>query len=209
MKSAVFAVAAIALLATAALAPAKSFAQESNPESVVRGMLAAFDDGDINQVASYFSDDATASAPGFCRPSGVCNSKAEILAATSAEIAERVRSEILSLSVNGDTVNVRISEAAPAFSEFGIERVLIDLVFTVTNGKITHFDDQLDRSDPQTAKFVAALEATAEQPTQAPATGDGSSARGGTSHEWLVLVLVAAGVGSVVAGGAARRRRTT
>lgn len=205
MKTVVVGLAVLAVgLSGLATTPVRA-QQQPDPETVVRAWVEAFDSGNIDEFASYLSDDATAS--GFCRPSGVCNSKAEILAATSAEIAEGVHAEIRRLTVEGNTVIVQLTEAAAAFAELGVERVYIDLAVTVVDGKVTHFDDQFDLTDPQTATFVAALEGDgAAEPSAIPATGDGSAAGVRRSIEWPPIALLVGGVAIVLLGVSRRGR---
>lgn len=194
-------------LALVILAPMGVGAQQQpDPGTAVRAWVETFNSGDIDEFASYLSDDSTAT--GFCRPAGVCHSKAEIIAATSAEIAEGVHAEIRSLTVNGNTVVVQLTEAAPSFAQLGIERVYIDLVVTVVNGKVTTFDDQFDVSDSQTARFVRALEGESQQPSAVPSTGDGSALVPHTTElSPLNAVLFASGAALLVIGAALANRR--
>lgn len=194
---------AIAVLSLTLVQRPADAQQPGDPEAVVRAMLDALNQGNIDAFASYLSDDATAT--GFCRPTGVCNTKAEIVAATSAEIAEGVQAEIRSLSVRGNTVTTQLTESAPAFAALGIQRVFIDVTFTVVDGKVTRFDDQLDLSDPQTATFAAALEGgDPAEPGQVPSTGDGAMQRERTSAPWLIAPVLLAGGALIVIGGGSR-----
>jgi hypothetical protein len=180
--------------------------QQSDPETVVRAMFGAFNNGNIDEFASYVSDDATAT--GFCRPAGSCHNKAEIAAATSAEISEGVHAEIRTLSVSGNTVTVQISEAGPGLAELGVERVYINVTFTVVDGKVTQFDDHFDLNDPQTATFVQRLEgAESERPSAVPATGDGPARESDPFGALFLIALLASGATMVLLGAAHRHRR--
>jgi len=206
MKSLILLASAVVLGLLGLGTTSASAQQPKEPEAVVRAMFDAFNNGDIEQFSSYLSDDATATR--LCGPAAPCKGKAAIAQATQAEIAEGVHADIRDLSVNGGTVVVHISEAAAGFAELGIERVYITVTFTVVDGKVTHFDDVLDLSDPQTAKFAQALgegESAPAEPRTVPSTGTGGSSR--RDNFPLVPVLLLALAGSVVLAAGVRTER--
>jgi hypothetical protein len=119
------------------------------------------------------------------------------------EIAEGAHDEIRGLTVNGDVVTVLITETAPGLAALGIERTYITVTATVRDGLVTSLTDELDLSDPQTAKFAQAL-AQLEQ-TDLPAAGTGYTTNGRSSGTtFAILALIFAGSLLLTVGGRLR-----
>ena len=175
----------------------------TDPESVFRGAIDAFNRGDAAASAAFFSEDVTVT--GLCQPAGVCHGRAELQAAIEEEIAHQGHDEILSLTVNGDVVTAQISETFPDFAELGIERIYINIAATVQDGLITSMTDELDLSDVQTAKFAQAVEQE-QEPSGVPAAGTGYAPA--SDETWLTLAagLFLIGVLGTSAGWTLRRK---
>lgn len=195
---------AIVAVAIAVAVGAVAYAQTpTDPEGVMRAAIDAFNAGDAEASAAFFSEDVTVT--GLCPPANVCHGRAELQAFLEIEIAEGAQDEIRDLTVDGNTVVVQLTERVPAFAELGIERVYITLTATVEDGLITSMVDELDLSDPQTATFVQALEG-GEEPAL-PDSGTGYEASVHDAPWWALVALVTLGAGLLTAGVGTFRKR--
>lgn len=195
--------AAIAAIAIAlVLGHAVQAQTPTDPEGVFRAIVAAFNAGDARTSASYFSEDVTVT--GLCPPANVCHGRAELQAQFEEEIANAAQDEIRSLTVDGDTIVVALTESVPGFAVLGIERVYINITATVQDGKITSMTDELDLSDSQTATFAQAV--AEEEQGSLPATGTGYAPKAPRTEWWLLLALALIGTGAVAASLKLRTR---
>jgi len=193
---------AIAMIVAVSLGVAVHAQTPTDPEGVFRAVVDAFNAGDAAAAAAYFSEDAT--VIGLCQPADACHGRAEIQGALEEEIAHNAQDEIRSLTVNGDTVTVALSESSPGFAEFGIERVYINITATVQNGLITSMVDELDLTDEQTATFARAMEQQGE--SSLPPTGTGYTAPTDHIGWWVLAALLAFGGGALAVGTGLTRR---
>ncbi len=191
MKAIVTGVLILLLAANVAQLATASAQRATDPEGVLRATIDAFNSGDATMAASFFAEDATAT--GLCPPANVCHGRAEIQGQLQKEIAEQAHDEIRDLTVNGNTVVAHLAETAPGFAEIGIERTYITVTATVRDGLITSLADELDLTDPQTAKFAQALQQ--EEASQLPASGTGySTSRSAWPLTTATALLLAGGV---------------
>ncbi len=192
----------VALGGLAFRAEAASAQRAADPEGVVRAVVAAFNARDAATAASFFAEEATAT--GLCRPANVCHGRAEIQGQLEKEIAEGAQDQIRDLTVNGDTVILHVSETAPGFAELAIDRTYITVMATVQHGLVTSLSDELDLTDPQTAKFAQALE---QEQSGLPASGTGYTAGHSPGPFAVIALLAIGGALCVPAAGTLRRRR--
>ncbi len=112
-----------------------------------------------------------------------------------------VRVEIISETVNGDTITTREWMTWPETTQMGIDRILSDTVTIVKDGKITSSVIYVDTSDPPTAVYAAALVKLLSPAP--PATGTGvTSPRGNDLQLWTMAGAV------LLLGGAAMLLRS-
>ena len=165
MRKFVIALAIGAALATnTAPAGAAILQKAPTPTQVVKASFDAFNRGDGVASAAYFASNGQLITPlGGCNP---CTGRAVIQEHLSAAIANGTKITLMGRPhVKGTTVVVRGKVTASGFPP-GIERVIGVFRSTIRKGLIVRQTNDYNRSDPQTAALLTAI----EQRTGTPAS---------------------------------------
>ncbi len=181
---------ALALLA----APGRSLAQATDPATVVRAQIDAYNPWDVEATVAYFADNAVLKFPGGpTRAPLVATGKDQIRATLTRQFPGHPHTTIESIQVTGDTAHVRASNISDRLRQAGLPPVEGTAVMVVQNGLIVSvtFDAAAGPGAPAGAGAGAA--------PGKPATGEHQSGRA------LTLLLI--GLLGIAAGSLCRHTR--
>jgi len=156
---AIAAVAATSAAAASAAAPQKTL----TPVQVIRASFDALNRGDAAASAAFFAPNGQLiTAVGGCKP---CTGRAAIQEHLSAAVANGTKVKIVGRAqIKGATVVLRGEGRSSGFPA-GIERAIGTFRSTTHKGLIVRQENDYDRSDPQTAALLAAIERATGPPT--------------------------------------------
>jgi hypothetical protein len=190
---------AASLLCAAPATPGAAAATAADPATVLQRMFDAQNHKDLSGVLAVMTDD-------FQQDGGACNIRFEathcdskaafIKAFGSPETWPRV-SFAGTPQVNGDTVTgtveARFDRLPELFPALGLDRVLSPVTAKVRGDQLSHVQLGFDKSDPQTAAFIALLSPLPARDGRAifdesPATQDLFAGTWGTSasQRWVI-----------------------
>jgi ketosteroid isomerase-like protein len=134
---------------------ATSSAQHLDPGELQAQGIAAVNAGDLETAVSLLADDVVFAGSGNCFPAA-CTGKDAIRKEITEEIALHTHVTRISYTVDGNVVSGRLAVTNDATRAAGIER-LISAYFEIwSNGKNIANATLLDKTDPETARFLAA-----------------------------------------------------
>jgi ketosteroid isomerase-like protein len=142
---------------------------KEDPEGVVRGFVAALNNGDVANGSALLDDDVTLFEPNGDGSFGVVGKKAfvSILAdITSSGFHATVRHT----EVHGDTVNAIMATSDDTTKGAGVDRYLERFTVRVVAGKIASFDILFDTSDAETNKYLDYLRSQSGDEGSPPGT---------------------------------------
>ena len=125
--------------------------------------------GDVDGALAMLTDDAVVSGRGLC--TNPCTGKAAI----RPEIVRAIgpRPTVMSVGVSPGKVEMRLEARTATTRAAGVDRIISNVTFEFRDDKISSLRSLLDRTDPQTATYLAsaAFLALQEQPTTTPTLG--------------------------------------
>jgi len=139
---------------------------------LVQQHVDALNRGDVAAVMATFSDDAVVSNTGLCAASP-CVGKPAIQKEMERRVGIHVLFTITSLQESSGKGAGRAEVRADNVRACGQERLVAAFDVEVKGDKITSFPVRFDRSDPQTAAFMACTAALSASVVTPPKTGDG------------------------------------
>lgn len=139
---------------------------------LVQQHVDALNRGDVAAVMATFSDDAVVSNVGLCAASP-CVGKPAIQKEMERRVGIHVLFTITSLRESSGKGSGRAEVRADNVRACGQERLVAAFDVEVKGDKITSFPVRFDRSDPQTAAFMACMAARSAGAVTPPNTGDG------------------------------------
>ena len=162
--------------------------------AIFRQFADAVNQGDVDGALALFTEDATW-VRGFRCPPGACVGQAAIRAELEKDVADGHRIDMADIQVSGTTLTARVEVRTDGTRAAGVERIIQVFTLEFREDKISGLRVMPDRTDPETAAFIAAtIEQLAQLP---PATGSGPAS---TTDTPLPLALPL-GVGLLVVGG--------
>jgi ketosteroid isomerase-like protein len=148
----------VVLLAVHASAPAAS-----HPGAVRDKLQEAINRGDLAAAVALWTDDAAIDNPTAC-PEAPCVGKASIQKDMERRINSKNRPKTLKHYASGNVLMTRVELSSANTAKAGVDRIRLWLTYEMKGDKIAWERGPLyERTDPQTAKFVA------WQKTQPPA----------------------------------------
>jgi hypothetical protein len=129
--------------------------------------------GDVDGALALLTDDAVVSGRGLC--TNPCTGKAAI----RPEIVRSIgpRNKVMSIAVSPGKVEERLEVRGAATRAAGVDRIISNVTFEFKDDKISAQRSVLDRTDPQTATYLASAAFLALQapPTTTPTLGGAAS----------------------------------
>src|SRR5438105_5182202 len=138
------------MLAIAVSTPAPA---EVDPASLVERDLAAESRGDVAAALALYSDDAIVQYGGLCWTP--CVGKAAIQKELERRVAAKNRWSITGKYVSGNVAVVQTELRIGYIEQSGVDRVIVWCIYEVTGDKIAVVTLVGQRTDPQTARFIA------------------------------------------------------
>ena len=151
--------------ASTASAPSSTRAVGPTALDLVQAEVQAFNRGDVSSAVALFTPDAVlVTALGGCDP---CIGSATIRDHWSRAVASQTTISIEAPHQSGDIVTASSSLRAPSLPD-GVQRAIGTLTATVSNDKITRWEQTYDLKDSQTAKLFAAVGLASSSSTATP-----------------------------------------
>jgi len=143
--------------ATLTLAAATVARAQTEPVALVQHFLGAFDRSDAAGMLALFADEAVIDDEGGPCAAVPCVGKDAIQKALERRAANTPPVHtILTTSVSGNVVTMRVEVRSDRIKQAGVERIIEWAIFETNGEKIAYTHGGiLDRSDPQTARFAA------------------------------------------------------
>ena len=119
--------------------------------------------GDLEGMMALVADAATFNNPGRCKPNP-CQGKAIIRAfikETAVDVGGRINT--LNVSSTPGTLNARVEFTSAKVRAAGIDRILGNEIWKISDGKITAFEFDIDRNDKQSMAYIGSLQHAAAQ----------------------------------------------
>ena len=138
------------MLALAVSTPTRA---EVNPESLAEQDMAAQSRGDVTAALALYSDDAIVQYGGLCWTP--CIGKAAIQKELERRVAAKNRWTIIGKYVSGNVAVVKTELRIGYIEQSGVDRVIVWCIYEVTGDKIAVVTLVGQRTDPQTARFIA------------------------------------------------------
>ncbi len=139
-------------LAVSAPAPAKE-----TPASLAQREAAAESRGDVAAALALYSDDAIVQYGGLCWTP--CVGKAAIQKELERRVEAKNRWTIIGKYVSGNVAVIQTELRIGFIEGSGVERVIVWCVYETKGDKIAVVTLVGQRTDPQTARFIAWLQA--------------------------------------------------
>src|SRR5216684_4120148 len=140
--------ASILALVVSTPAPAKE-----NPASLAQRELAAESRGDASAALALYNDDAIIQYGGLCWTP--CVGKAAIQKELERRVAAKNRWTIVGKYVSGNVAVVKTELRIGFIEGSGVDRVVVWCIYEVKGDKIAVVTLAGERTDPQTARFIA------------------------------------------------------
>jgi hypothetical protein len=144
--------ASIFVLAASTPAPAKD-----NALSLAQRDAAAMGRGDVAAALALYSDDAVMQAGPLCNATP-CVGKAAIQKNLEARVAAKAHATIIGKYVSGNVAAVQSEIRSDNTPKAGVERFIVWTIYEAKGDKIAAATGMLQRTDPQTAKYLAWLQ---------------------------------------------------
>lgn len=179
-------------------------AQATDPASVVKNFVEAFNRGDVEQALSYFADNAVVKLTPAPPSGGSFSGKDQIRAFLQNGAKNHNHLELLgNMQVSGEKATFVNRDVSDALKQIGVDFLDDNVEVTVVNGKIT---SQSITTTPQSlAKLPRPGGAGGGQggvPSSAPAAGVGGTATNvsadNTLMAWLIGLLVCGGLAAFI-----------
>jgi hypothetical protein len=135
-------------LAVSTPAPAKVTAL-----SLAQQVVAAENRGDAAAALALINDDAVVLGPGLCA-AAPCVGKAAIQKEIERQVATKVHLTIIGKYVSGNVAVIQVEVRNDDARKAGLERFIAWGIWEVKADKIAAFSARLQRTDPQTARFI-------------------------------------------------------
>ena len=146
-------------------APSATRPVSPTPLDLVQAEVQAFNRGDVSTAVALFTPNAVlVTTLGECNP---CIGRDPIRDHWSRATAAQTTIGIDAPRVTDDIVTASSSLRAPSLPD-GVQRAIGTLTVTVSNNKITRWEQTYDMKDPQTAKLFAAIGIAPTSPTSTP-----------------------------------------
>ena len=136
-----------------ALAAPTLAAAKVNPASLVQQAAAAQNRGDVAGVLALYADDAVLQVGALCTPTP-CVGKAAIQKEIERRVADKTRATIIGKYVSGNVAVVQFEVRGGATQKAGVDRFIVWNIYEVKEDKIAAGTAALQRTDPQTARFI-------------------------------------------------------
>jgi hypothetical protein len=154
MNRPIFFVALLAsMLALAVSTPAPA---EVDPASLAERDLAAESRGDVAAALTLYSDDAIVQNGGLCWTA--CVGKAAIQKEMERRVEAKNRWTIIGKYVSGNVAVVQTELRIGFIEQSGVDRVIVWCIYETKGDKIAVATLVGQRTDPQTARFIAWLQ---------------------------------------------------
>ena len=151
MKRAILVITLLAsILALAPSAPARA---KENPAALAERELAAESRGDVAAALAFYSGDAIVQYGGLCSPT--CVGKAAIQKELERRVGAKNRWTIVGKYVSGNVAVVKTELKIGFIEGAGVDRVVVWCIYEVKGDKIAVVTLVGERTDPQTARFIA------------------------------------------------------
>lgn len=165
MKNALFGKALLALVSTLALLGCASspMASKSVEEDVYFKYEKALNSGNLNAIMALVTDDVALNNAGRCKPNPCRGAPA--LRDFIKETVIDVRGQLKTLDVKSKPgeVDVRVEFTSEKVRAGGIERILGNERWKISNGKISLFEFAMDQNDKQSMTYLTSLQHAAAQ----------------------------------------------
>jgi hypothetical protein len=138
------------MLALAASTPALA---KTNPVALAQQELAAESRGDAAAALAFYSDDAIVQYGGLCWTP--CVGKAAVQKELERRVAAKNRWTIVGKYASGNVAVVKTELRIGYIEGAGIDRVIVWCIYEVKGDKIAVVTLVGERTDPQTARFIA------------------------------------------------------
>src|SRR5258708_3399741 len=138
------------MLALGVSAPAPA---QVDPESLAQQDVAAESRGDLAVALVLYSDDAIVQYGGLCWTP--CVGKAAIQKELERRVAAKNRWTIVGKYVSGNVAVVKTELRIGFIEGSGVDRVVVWCIYEVKGDKIAVVTLAGERTDPQTARFIA------------------------------------------------------
>jgi hypothetical protein len=145
------------LASTLLLAVSAPASAEVDPVSLAERDLAAESSGDSASALALYSDDAIVQYGGLCWTP--CVGKAAIQKELERRVAAKNRWTIIGKYVSGNVAVVQTELRIGYIEQSGVDRVIVWCIYEVTGDKIAVVTLVGQRTDPQTARFIAWVQA--------------------------------------------------
>ena len=180
--------------------PLGAGAQGTDPAATTRALFERFIDtrnrGDLAGLLALVTDDVRFVGGPECPPPAPCLGTEALQREFRSYTQAQVRVTVVGPpQVSGTTLRARVEASGAAQRAVGVDRAISDVTVEVRDGKVASWIGILDASDPQTARWQAALGAQQGQgvpPLRLPNTGAGGGA--GPALPWTVGGLAGSGV---------------
>ena len=133
-----------------------SVSAQPDPVSILQDFVDARNQADEVGTIALLADDMSYVGGSACLPANPCIGTQDIRADVQRFIADHGQSMLIGLpSVSGTTITARAETSNDAVRAAGLERVVVEYVADVQDGKLKTFRTVEDMSDSQTARFQA------------------------------------------------------
>jgi ketosteroid isomerase-like protein len=140
--------ASMLVLAVSTPAPAKD-----NPASLAQRDAAALARGDVAAALALYSDDAVMQAGPLCNATP-CVGKAAIQKNLEARMAVKAHATIIGKYASGNVAAVQAEIRSDNTRKAGVDRFIAWTIYEAKGDKIAAATGVLQRTDPQTAKYL-------------------------------------------------------
>lgn len=150
--------AAVAAALLLGLAPAASQAADQTSQQLMSAYDQALEKGDVEAATAAWARDGVIRGTSACPRDNPCTGRESIRDRfIKPQAAAGLRIEVIDERWQGDTRLRRQEVRSKIISNIGVERIIVNNSHVVRDGAIQTMENDFDLSDPDTAKFRAAM----------------------------------------------------
>lgn len=147
------------ILAVSAIAVAgEALAADPNQDAVYLALVRAINSSDADAASALYATDAVVRGTRFCPADNPCTGREAIRDRLYKPLVQAVhRVSPIDAKSEGDTLTVRFEARNKVVSNANFSRVIVIERFVIRDGMIRSLDIGYDRSDTETAQFLASV----------------------------------------------------
>ncbi len=126
---------------------------QTDPVALRNQHMEAIARADAVGALALYTDDAVVEGAGLC-VAAPCVGKAAILKELERRVAVKTRATTTSNHVSGNVLTTRFEVRGEPMQRAGVDRIVLWAVIEFKDGKIGSHRAFMERSDPETARFV-------------------------------------------------------